>query len=123
MTALVKTIRLSIATVLGAFVVVTMATAAQPESGTARIYNDKFEGKKTSSGEIYDKAGLTAAHKKLPYGTKVKVTNAANGKSVVVTINDRLAASSHTVIDVSRHAAEELGFVKSGKTKVTLEVQ
>ena len=106
------------------FVVLGMAgmAAAQSEEGIANIYNDSLQGKKTSSGEPYDKNGLTAAHKKLAYGTKVKVTNVANGKSVVVTVNDRLASSSPAVIDVTRRAAEELDFVKSGKTKVQLEV-
>jgi rare lipoprotein A len=103
---------------------VTVAAAAQTaETGTAKFYNDKLQGKKTSSGEPYDKAALTGAHKKLAYGTKVKVTNVANDKSVVVTINDRLSKGSSAVIDVSRQAAEELGFTKSGKAKVKLEVQ
>ena len=96
--------------------------AAQSEEGVANFYSDSFQGKKTSSGEPYDKNGLTAAHKKLAYGTKVKVTNVANGKSVVVTINDKLGAKSPAVIDVTRRAAEELDFVKSGKAKVKLEV-
>ena len=96
---------------------------AQTEEGTANFYSDKFEGKKTASGEVYDKNALTASHKKLPYGTKVQVTNLDNGKSVVVTINDRMAASSPAVIDVTRKAAEDLGFAKTGKAKVKLEVQ
>jgi len=106
------------------FVVLGMAgiAVAQAEEGVANFYNDSFQGKKTSSGEPYDKNGLTAAHKKLANGTKVKVTNVANGKSVVVTVNDRLGASSPAVIDVTRRAAEELDFVKSGKATVKLEV-
>jgi len=106
------------------FVVLGMAgtAVAQSEEGVANFYKDSFQGKKTSSGEPYDKDGLTAAHKKLAYGTKVKVTNVANGKSVVVTVNDRLGASSPAVIDVTRRAAEELDFVKAGKAKVKLEV-
>jgi len=106
------------------FVVLGMAgiAAAQSEEGVANFYSDSFQGKKTSSGEPYDKDGLTAAHKKLAYGTKLKVTNVANGKSVVVTVNDRLGASSPAVIDVTRRAAEELDFVKTGKAKVKLEV-
>ena len=67
-------------------------------------------------------SSLDSAHKKLAYGSEVKVTNIANGKSVVVTVNDRLGASSPAVIDVTRRAAEELDFVKSGRTKVKLEV-
>ena len=100
-----------------------MAVAQTAEKGVASFYSDKFQGKKTSSGEVYDKNGLTASHKKLPYGTKVKVTNVANGKSVVLTVNDRMAASNKAVIEVSRHAAEELGFVKTGKATVTVEAQ
>src|SRR5262245_9941376 len=95
---------------------------AQTEEGIAHHYSDKFEGKKTASGEIYDKAKLTAAHKKLPMGTKVKVTNVENNKSVVVTVNDRMGASSKAVIDITPRAAEELGF-KGGEAKVKLEVQ
>jgi rare lipoprotein A len=100
-----------------------IARAQSTEEGVANFYSDAFQGKKTASGEVYDKAGLTAAHKKLPFGTKVKVTNADNGKSVVVTVNDRMAASNKAVIDVTRRAAEELDFVKAGKAKVKLDVQ
>jgi rare lipoprotein A len=98
-------------------------TAAQTEQGVANFYGDQFQGKKTASGEVFDKNGLTAAHKKLPFGTKVKVTNVDNGKSVVVTVNDRMAASNPAVIDVTRRAAEELDFVKAGKAKVKVDVQ
>jgi len=109
---------------IGAMLVTMSPAAAQTaEEGVANFYSDKFEGKKTASGEVYDGKGLTAAHKKLPYGTKVKVTNIENGKSVVVTVNDRMAATSPAVIDVTKRAAEELGFVKSGKAKVKVEVQ
>jgi len=117
---------MKIVTFLVAFatiVTVSLADAQTGEENVANFYSDKFEGKKTASGEVYDKNALTASHKKLPYGTKVKVTNVDNGKSVVVTVNDRMAASNPAVIDVTRHAAEELGFVKSGKAKVKLEVQ
>jgi rare lipoprotein A len=99
------------------------AAAQAGEEGIANFYSDTFEGKKTASGEIYRKGALTAAHKKLAFGTKVKVTNVENGKSVVVTVNDRMQASNPAVIDVTRHAAEELGFVGAGKAKVKLEVQ
>jgi rare lipoprotein A len=67
--------------------------AAQSEEGVANFYGDKFRGQKTAGGDDFDKDGLTASHKKLPFGTKVKVTNVENGRSVVVTVNDRLAAS------------------------------
>src|SRR5262245_29445712 len=99
-----------------------VAAAQTAEEGMANFYNDSFQGKKTASGEVYDKGGLTAAHKKLAYGTKVKVTNLANNKSVVVTINDRMAQSSKGVIDLTRKAAEEIDMVKNGTAKVKLEV-
>jgi len=108
-----------------ALVIVGMVgvAAAQSEEGTANFYGYKFQGKKTASGEVFDKNGLTASHKKLPFGTKVKVTNVDNGKSVVVTVNDRMAANNPAVIDITQRAAEELDFAKSGKAKVKVEVQ
>jgi len=109
----------SLATVLN----IALATAQGVEEGTANFYSNKFQGKKLASGELYDKDKLTASHKTLAYGTKVKVTNLDNGKSAVVTINDRMKKSNPAVIDVSRKAAEELGFVKAGKAKVKLEVE
>src|SRR5262245_33213922 len=118
--------RLSIGAIIVMLTIVgatQMAAAQTAEEGVAKFYNDKFQGKKTASGEIYDKDQLTASHKKLPYGTKVKVTNVANGKSVVVTVNDRMTGKNSAVIEVTRHAAEELGFAKSGKAKVKLEVE
>ncbi len=118
--------RLSVVAVvvaLAAAQMVAVATAQTTETGTAKMYSDKLQGKKTASGDVYDKAALTAAHKKLAFGTKVKVTNVANDKSVVVTINDRVSKSSSAVLDVSRQAAEELDFVKAGKAKVKLEKQ
>jgi rare lipoprotein A len=118
-----KQLRMVVLVMLATVAMVGNAAAQASEEGVANFYSDKFEGKKTASGEVYDKSGLTAAHKKLPFGTKVKVTNVENSKSVVVTVNDRMAASNAAVIDVTRRTAEELGFVKAGKAKVKLEVQ
>jgi rare lipoprotein A len=126
MKALVRTKQRRIVAILVALAMGSMmgiAAAQTGEEGVANFYSDKFQGKKTASGEVYDKDGLTASHKKIPYGTKVKVTNVENGKSIVLTVNDRMAASNPAVIDVTRRAAEELGFVKAGKAKVKLEVQ
>lgn len=109
----------SLATVLN----VGIAIAQTAEEGIANYYSDRFQGKKTASGAVYDKNKLTAAHKTLPFGTKVRVTNLENGKSVVVTINDRMKSRNPVVIDVTRRAARELGFVKSGKARVKLEVE
>ncbi|HKZ05306.1 MAG TPA: septal ring lytic transglycosylase RlpA family protein [Methylomirabilota bacterium] len=124
MKALLKTQSLEIVAILVTLVMMSGlgVAAAQTEEGIAHHYSDKFEGKKTASGEMYDKSKLTAAHKKLDFGTKVKVTNVENKKSVVVTVNDRMGASSKAVIDVTPRAAEELGF-KGGQAKVKLEVQ
>jgi len=96
---------------------------AQTEEGIANFYSDKFQGRKTASGAVYDKNKLTAAHKTFPYGTKVRVTNLENGKSVVVTINDRMRTKNPVVIDVTRRAAQDLGFVKAGKANVKVEVE
>src|SRR5215468_11256160 len=125
MNALLRTQSRRVVVILVTLVMVSGAAAAlaQTEEGIAQHYSDKFEGKKTASGETYDKTGLTAAHKKLPFGTKVKVTNVENGKSVVVTVNDRKAARHPAVIDVTRRAAEELDFASAGKAKVKVEVQ
>jgi rare lipoprotein A len=100
-----------------------IATAQTAEEGIANFYSDKFQGKKTASGAVYDKNKLTASHKTLPYGTKVRVTNLDNSKSVVVTVNDRMKPGSPVVIDVTRRAAQELGFAKAGKAKVKLEIE
>ena len=100
-----------------------LANAQTAEEGIANFYSDKFQGKKTASAAVYDKNKLTASHKTLPYGTKVRVTNLDNGKSVVVTVNDRMKPGNPAVIDVTRRAAQELGFAKAGKAKVKLEVE
>lgn len=99
-----------------------LSGAVLAESGYAVHYSDKFQGRKTANNEIFDQNELTAAHKKLPFGTQVKVTNLANDRSVVVKINDRMARRNKNVIDLTKRAAEELGFVKSGRAKVKLEV-
>jgi peptidoglycan lytic transglycosylase len=100
-----------------------IATAQTADEGIANFYSDKFQGKKTASGAVYDKNKLTASHKTLAFGTKVRVTNLDNGKSVVVAVNDRMKPSNPAVIDVTRRAAQELGFAKAGKAKVKLEVE
>jgi rare lipoprotein A len=100
-----------------------IARGQTDDEGIANFYSDKFQGKKTASGAIYDKNKLTASHKTLPYGTKVRVTNLDNGKSVVVTINDRMKPGNPAVIDVTRRAAQELGFAKAGKAKVKLATE
>ncbi len=95
---------------------------AQTQTGKASFYADKFEGKPTASGEKYKHSKLTAAHKTLPFGTKVRVTNIANNQTVDVVINDRGPYVDGRIIDVSKSAAEKLGFVNQGLAEVSLEV-
>jgi len=107
---------------LGLLPVPAIALAQSSEEGVANFYSDRFQGKKTASGAVYDKSKLTASHKKHSFGSKVKVTNVENGKSVVVTITDRMPKKNPIVIDVTRRAAEELDFAKAGKARVKLDV-
>jgi rare lipoprotein A len=95
---------------------------AQVQTGKASFYADKFEGVFTASGEKYKHNKLTAAHKTLPFGTKVRVTNLANNQSVEVVINDRGPYVEDRIIDLSKAAAEQLGFINKGLADVKLEV-
>jgi rare lipoprotein A len=90
-------------------------------SGTASWYGDKFHGRPTSSGELYDMEDLTAAHRTLPMPSFIKVTNLDNGKSVVLRVNDRGPYHSNRIIDVSRKGAEALGFISKGTARVKVE--
>ncbi len=90
--------------------------------GFASFYADKFVGRTTASGEKYEHSKLTAAHKTLPFGTKVKVTNLSNKKSVVVVINDRGPFVKGRIIDLSKTAAKKLAFINQGITKVRIKV-
>lgn len=94
----------------------------QNHSGKASFYADKFEGHATASGEKYKHSKLTAAHKTLPFGTVVRVTNIANKKTVEVTINDRGPYVDGRIIDLSKSAAEKLDFIAQGLADVTVEV-
>lgn len=91
-------------------------------SGLAAVYSDRLNGHKTASGKRYDKTALTAAHPTLPFGSKVKITNEKNGKSVVVTINDRGPTQPDRVVDISQAAAKKLGIGPKGMAPVTVEV-
>src|SRR4051812_19431796 len=94
----------------------------EPEFGVASFYGLEFHGKATASGQIYSQNKLTAAHKTLPLGTTVKVTNTKNNKSVYVTINDRGPFVKGRVIDLSTKAAELLGYRNKGTAYVKIEV-
>jgi rare lipoprotein A len=98
------------------------SSKAKIQYGIASFYSNKFNGRKTSNGEIFNQQKLTGAHNSLPMGTYVRVTNLRNGKSVVVKINDRLHHRNKRIIDLTRAAAQKLGFLKSGLTRVKLEV-
>jgi rare lipoprotein A len=95
---------------------------AQVQTGKASFYADKFEGSPTASGEKYKHSKLTAAHKTLPFGTKVKVTNVATNQTVEVIINDRGPYVDGRIIDLSKSAAQQLGFVNQGLAEVKVEV-
>ena len=92
------------------------------EEGTASFYAKSLEGNRTASGEPYRSGGLTAAHRTLRFGTKVRVTNLDNGKSVTVRVNDRGPHVKGRIIDLSYRAAKKIGMVEKGSVKVRLEV-
>lgn len=92
------------------------------QSGEASFYADKFENRKTASGERYKHGLKTAAHQKIPFGSTVKVTNKSNGKSVVVTINDRGTFANGRIIDLSKSAFSQIGPLSSGYINVKIEV-
>ncbi len=96
--------------------------APDVEVGLASFYATRFHGQKTASGERYDEKSLTAAHRTLPFGTRVQVTNLGNGRSVVLMINDRGPFARGRIIDVSRRAARKLDFVRDGTARVRVEV-
>ncbi|HEY4652572.1 MAG TPA: septal ring lytic transglycosylase RlpA family protein [Pontibacter sp.] len=92
------------------------------QTGAASWYGSKYHGRKTSSGERYNKNDMTAAHNTLPFGTKVKVTNLANNESVILRINDRGPYVGKRIIDVSEVAAKKLAMHKQGVAEVKVEV-
>ena len=98
-------------------------TSVQPfrQSGLASWYGKRYHGQKTSSGETYDMYAMTAAHATLPIPSYVRVTNLANGRSVVVRVNDRGPFKSDRVIDLSYVAAYKLGFIQAGQARVEVE--
>jgi rare lipoprotein A len=92
------------------------------EVGVASWYGREFQGRPTASGERFDMHDLTAAHRTLPFGTRVKVTNLQSGKSVVVRINDRGPHKPGRVIDLSYAAAKQLNLIEPGTARVRIEV-
>jgi rare lipoprotein A len=90
------------------------------ETGKASYYADKFHGRRTASGERFSQHKMTAAHKTLPFGTKVKVVNLNNGRSVKVTINDRGPFVQGRIIDLSKKAARKMGMIQAGVANVEI---
>ena len=97
-------------------------TVMDVQAGEASYYADSLHGNKTASGEPYDKDAMTAAHRSLPFGTKVKVIYLKTGKSVEVVINDRGPPRQERIIDLSAAAARDIGLIEDGHGKVKLEV-
>ncbi len=93
-----------------------------PQEGMASWYGPGFAGRTTSNGEVFDPTQLTAAHRTLPFGTRVQVTNLENGASIVVRINDRGPFKAGRIIDLSRAAADGIGMLRSGVARVRVEV-
>ncbi|MGO2452126.1 septal ring lytic transglycosylase RlpA family protein [Pseudomonas taetrolens] len=91
------------------------------KTGTASYYGARHHGKRTASGEPFNQNALTAAHPRLPFGTRLLVTNLSNKKSVVVRVNDRGPYTRGRIIDVSRKAAQQLGMLRSGTAKVRVQ--
>lgn len=98
-----------------------LAAPAAAEEGIASFYGGRLHGGPTASGERFDQNAMTAAHRRLPLGSRVKVTNLANGRTVTLRINDRGPFVRGRIIDVSRGAAGQLGFVARGLARVRVE--
>lgn len=97
-----------------------VAESNSGKKGVATYYAARYKGRRTSSGARYNPAGFTAAHNELPLGTKVKVTNLENDQEVVVTVNDRCKKRKIRLIDLSKAAARELGFIGQGRARVLI---
>lgn len=105
-----------------AYLPLTAAATPADQKGEASYYADSLHGNTTASGEPYDKSALTAAHRSLPFGTKVKVTYLKTGKSVEVVINDRGPFVEGRIIDLSRASAEKIGLIEDGHGMVVVEI-
>ncbi len=107
---------------LGNFATFAQTSIGHQQEGRVSYYAVKFDGRKTASGERFSSQEMTAAHRKLPFNTMIKVTNPLNGRSCIVRINDRGPFTKGRMLDISKSAAEELGIVKAGSATVQLEV-
>jgi len=100
----------------------SVASAASAQKGQASFYYGYWHGRKTANGETYDQHSMTAAHRTLPFGTKVEVKNLRNGRSVIVRINNRGPFTKGRIIDLSLAAAQKLGMTKSGVAPVEVKI-
>jgi len=96
--------------------------SAMPFFATASWYGPGFHGNRTANGEIYNQWANTVAHKSLPFGTRVRVTNTANGRSLIVRVNDRGPFWGHRDFDLSRGAAERLGIIEQGVAELQFDI-
>jgi rare lipoprotein A len=103
-------------------ITITQINGRKTLYGTASYYADKFNGRPTYNDEIYDGRKMTAACNVLPMGTWIRVTNLSNNRWVIVKVNDKLHARMRRVVDLSRIAAEKLGYIGKGLTRVKVEV-
>ena len=115
-------IRLALLMALGASPLAAQSRLMQVVNGQASWYGPGFYGRRTASGETLQRGTFTAAHRTLPFGTRVRVTNLSNGRSVIVRINDRGPHRRHRVIDLAHGAASELRMMQEGEVPVRLEV-
>lgn len=118
---------LTTAALLTTLLPMTFESHARPnpghtQKGIASYYHDSLHGLKTASGQTYNKHQMSAAHKTLPLGTQIRVTDIVSGNSIVVKVNDRGPFVKGRIIDLSREAADELGMIEKGITSVRLEV-
>lgn len=98
------------------------ASAKIAQSGVASYYGPGFHGRRTANGETFNMNAMTAAHRTLPFGTQLKVTNLSNGRTAIVRVNDRGPYAHGRIIDLSVAAAKQIGSTSSGTARVTLEV-
>lgn len=98
------------------------ASASVAQSGVASYYGPGFHGRRTANGETFNMNAMTAAHRTLPFGTQLKVTNLSNGRTAIVRVNDRGPYAHGRIIDLSVAAAKQIGSTGSGTARVTLEV-
>jgi rare lipoprotein A len=96
--------------------------AGWTQTGVASWYGEPFHGRRTASGEIYDMEAMTCAHRTLPFGTRIRVQNLDNGRSVTLTVNDRGPFVEGRIVDVSRRGARELGMLGPGTAQVRITV-